>query len=280
MSRLEKLLIWGGVIFFLVGFFPLTQNSANLEGAQFHTMTFGDLGYTTSIFQHGQQLIFEINCTGSNISFYDVTIHLHGSGDRVVVRYRVNGGTELDFGDFTEHEPRWRKRTVNPGQFLNGSNELRFMIIAYNQDPDGYVTIFADSYLEIRNEYDTAIQTSQDSLTTGTEPLTTAISSRSSTTDGFFGGLLVGGLVTGVMGGAGILYYIRKRPSERRPHTLFFAPDGVSYDCMLCKDKHTEDIPRMTCESCYQSICIDGFADMVEVGRKTCPYCEGKLAID
>ncbi|UCG02722.1 MAG: hypothetical protein JSW11_01775 [Candidatus Heimdallarchaeota archaeon] len=119
-------------------------------------------------------------------------------------------------------------------------------------------------------------------VTERTTTETTQMSSEvfTSPPDGFVAGLVVGGLFIGIIGGVGVVYYTRKRPSESRPHTLFFAPDGVSYDCMLCKDKHTEDIPRMTCESCYQSICIDGFVDMVKVGRKTCPYCEGKLAIE
>lgn len=61
---------------------------------------------------------------------------------------------------------------------------------------------------------------------------------------------------------------------------LFFTPKGPSYECMLCKDKHSAETPRMTCESCHQSTCIDGFSNMVKAGRKTCPYCEGKFSVD
>ncbi|MHA2096467.1 MAG: hypothetical protein ACW98F_17750, partial [Candidatus Hodarchaeales archaeon] len=47
--------------------------------------------------------------------------------------------------------------------------------------------------------------------------------------------------------------------------------------CQLCSVKHSAGTPRMQCESCGRFVCVEAFAEMVKVGRSSCPMCDGKL---
>jgi hypothetical protein len=62
---------------------------------------------------------------------------------------------------------------------------------------------------------------------------------------------------------------------------LEIAPSIVSvqppFYCQLCSVKHSAGTPRMQCESCGRFVCVEAFAEMVKVGRSSCPMCDGKL---
>ena len=48
--------------------------------------------------------------------------------------------------------------------------------------------------------------------------------------------------------------------------------------CQLCSVKHLAGTPRMQCESCGRFVCVEAFAEMVKVGRSSCPMCDGTLS--
>lgn len=146
------------------------------------------------------------------MSFYAVNIYLHWSGYRTAIRYIVNGGVLYDMS--VGSQPGWLEAGIGPGQFMEGSNSLRFDIVAMNADPQGYATIFADSYIEISDENDTTTQMTAMNTTGSSNPLITTVFSDSN--EDFFGGLVVGGLLIGIIGGiGGSIYYLRGHFSER-----------------------------------------------------------------
>jgi hypothetical protein len=61
-----------------------------------------------------------------------------------------------------------------------------------------------------------------------------------------------------------------------------FTPSSSSiqppFYCQLCGVKHAAGTPRMQCESCGRFVCVEAFADMVKVGRSSCPMCDGTLS--
>ncbi|MFX0050070.1 MAG: hypothetical protein ACFFAJ_16180 [Candidatus Hodarchaeota archaeon] len=143
---------------------PLSPTESYTNACQYQAITFLSLGYETSTFRHNESVILEINCTGSAMNYYIAKIHLHGSGSRIVVRYIVNKNGELqDVGFFND----WGNFTVGYWIFMEGSNQLKFDIVAINADPDGFITIFSDSYIEIFTENDIMYYSN---ITTGSPP--------------------------------------------------------------------------------------------------------------
>ncbi|MHA1541908.1 MAG: hypothetical protein ACTSQH_02910 [Candidatus Hodarchaeales archaeon] len=63
--------------------------------------------------------------------------------------------------------------------------------------------------------------------------------------------------------------------------SLEFTPSTSSiqppFYCQLCSVKHPAGTPRMQCESCGRFVCVEAFAEMVKVGRSSCPMCDGTL---
>ena len=48
--------------------------------------------------------------------------------------------------------------------------------------------------------------------------------------------------------------------------------------CSLCGKKHPTGTPRMHCQTCVRSICVDQYSAMLKTGRKgVCPDCDSEL---
>ncbi|MHA1226989.1 MAG: zinc ribbon domain-containing protein, partial [Candidatus Hodarchaeales archaeon] len=50
-----------------------------------------------------------------------------------------------------------------------------------------------------------------------------------------------------------------------------------AFYCQLCTEKHPAGTKALQCTNCGRFICEKSYNDMVEVGRKKCPMCDGKL---
>ena len=64
------------------------------------------------------------------------------------------------------------------------------------------------------------------------------------------------------------------KQTEYTPSTSSIQPP---FYCQLCSVKHPAGTPPMQCESCGRFVCVEAFAEMVKVGRSSCPMCDGAL---
>ena len=67
----------------------------------------------------------------------------------------------------------------------------------------------------------------------------------------------------------------KDRELQEIPKTMDMPP----FYCQLCGERHPAGTPRMQCEECGRSICVDSFSDMTKVGRKSCPMCGGEMKV-
>ena len=47
--------------------------------------------------------------------------------------------------------------------------------------------------------------------------------------------------------------------------------------CQVCESKRPGTTERLQCDTCSRFVCIDCFNQMVQVGKKGCPMCDGRL---
>ncbi len=64
---------------------------------------------------------------------------------------------------------------------------------------------------------------------------------------------------------------------KRTEYTPLSSSIQPPFYCQLCSVKHPAGTPRMQCESCGRFVCVEAFAEMVKVGRSSCPMCDGTL---
>lgn len=280
-KKIIKTLLVGLVILMAYPYFliPVPSSPSSLLSINYETLTFQELGFSTSTYHYGDTFSLDINCSGSDIDYYEVKLFIHKNNQETTFTYWLNNGVSRSSGDY--FGLGWRNITIEPGHFMNGTNKLFFTI--YNSPKSDtvvrvgkYFTFFADSYIIISHENDvqTAISTSEES--SSNIPVTTYSQDISG---GFpiellFGILLVSSLFIGVF-----LLYQQGYFIGRKQKMVFVPNSSTLRECMICKEEHTGDTPHMKCEQCGQLVCVDAFANMVKAGRKTCPYCEGKLTI-
>ncbi|MHA2246113.1 MAG: hypothetical protein ACXADY_14210 [Candidatus Hodarchaeales archaeon] len=67
---------------------------------------------------------------------------------------------------------------------------------------------------------------------------------------------------------------------EFKPETPVIRQSTITppFYCQLCSIKHKAGTPRMQCDTCGRYVCVEAFAEMAQVGRTSCPMCDGKLS--